>query len=101
MLGKPLMDCFMDFYADTARAAAASGRCAGSNSTAPITCCLPPTPRSARRGRASYIRETMKVIDSLDIAKADKEDLLPERADPFQTGLSHACARLYRSSRIS
>jgi predicted TIM-barrel fold metal-dependent hydrolase len=26
-------------------------------------------------GGASYIRETMKVIDSLDIAKADKEKI--------------------------
>ncbi len=51
-LGKPLLDCFKDFYGDTALCGGASDWSAGSISTASITSCMRPTLRSARRACA-------------------------------------------------
>ena len=75
MLGKPLMDCFRDFYADTRCAAAASARCAGSNSTAPITCCCLRRAVRRRGRRELYPRDHEGASASLDISAADKEKI--------------------------
>ncbi|MGP0090065.1 MAG: amidohydrolase family protein [Xanthobacteraceae bacterium] len=48
-LGRPLIDCFKQFYGDTAFVGRAPERSVGSNSTDRITCFLPPTRRSVRR----------------------------------------------------
>ena len=49
MLGRPLIDRFKEFYADTALCGGISEQSAGSSSTVPITCCSLPTPCSGRK----------------------------------------------------
>src|SRR5260221_3059978 len=75
MLGKPLMDCFRNFYADTALCGGRIGTvCVLEFFGADHVLFASDAPFGAQGG-ASYIRETMKVIAGLDIAKADKEKI--------------------------
>ena len=73
-LKKRPLDYFKMFYADTALFGARRARCAGSSSSASTTCCSPPTARSIPR-RARYIRETIKILDGLELSKADRDKI--------------------------
>ena len=75
MLGKPLMDCFREFYADTALCGGRIGTVCGLEFYGADHVLFASDAPFGAEGGASYIRETMKVIDSLDIAKADKEKI--------------------------
>jgi predicted TIM-barrel fold metal-dependent hydrolase len=75
MLGKPLMACFKDFYADTALCGGRIGTVCGLEFYGADHVLFASDAPFGAEGGASYIRETMKVIDSLDIAKADKEKI--------------------------
>jgi len=59
--------------------------CAGSISSRPTTCCSRPTVRSTREG-PGYIRDTIKVIDSLGLVPADKERSATAMPSAYSTG---------------
>jgi predicted TIM-barrel fold metal-dependent hydrolase len=75
MLGKPLMDCFRDFYADTALCGGRIGTVCGLEFYGADHVLFASDAPFGAEGGASYIRETMKVIASLDIPAADKEKI--------------------------
>jgi len=75
MLGKPLMDCFKEFYADTALCGGRIGTACGVEFYGADHALFASDAPFGAEGGASYIRETMKVIASLDISDADKEKI--------------------------
>jgi len=75
MLGKPLMDCFRDFYADTALCGGRIGTVCGLEFFGADHVLFASDAPFGAQGGASYIRETMKVIAGLEIAQADKEKI--------------------------
>jgi uncharacterized protein len=75
MLGRPLMDCFRDFYADTALCGGRIGTVCGLEFYGADRVLFASDAPFGAEGGASYIRETMKVIASLDISQADKEKI--------------------------
>ncbi len=74
-LGKPLMDCFRDFYADTALCGGRIGTVCGLEFYGADHVLFASDAPFGAEGGASYIRETMKVMSSLDISTADREKL--------------------------
>ena len=80
MLGKPLLDCFKDFYADTALCGGRIGTVCGLEFYGSDHVLFASDAPFGPEGGASYIRETMKVIASLDIAPADKEKICHRNA---------------------
>ena len=74
-LGKPLLDCFKDFYADTALCGGRIGTECGLEFYGADHVLFASDAPFGAEGGASYIRETMKVIASLDIPQADKEKI--------------------------
>ncbi len=74
-LGKPLLDCFKDFYADTALCGGRIGTECGLEFYGADHVLFASDAPFGAQGGASYIRETMKVIASLDIPQADKEKI--------------------------
>jgi len=75
MLGKPLMDCFRAFYADTALCGGRIGTVCGLEFFGADHVLFASDAPFGAEGGASYIRETMKVIAGLDISAADKEKI--------------------------
>ncbi len=75
MLGKPLMDCFRDFYADTALCGGRIGTVCGLEFYGAGHVLFASDAPFGAEGGASYIRGTMKVLASLDISTADQEKL--------------------------
>jgi len=75
MLGKPLMDCLRDFYADTALCGGRIGTVCGLEFYGADHVLFASDAPFGAEGGASYIRETMKVIASLDISETDKEKI--------------------------
>ena len=75
MLGKPLLQCFKDFYADTALCGGYIGTVCGLEFYGPDHVLFASDAPFGAEGGASYIRETVKVIASLDIPAADKEKI--------------------------
>jgi hypothetical protein len=90
MLGRPLLDCFRNFYADTAL----GGRPHRNRVRARILRCRPCAVRVGcpfgAEGGASSIRETMKVLALLDIPTVDQEKLCYRDAETL-FGLSTGC----------
>ena len=80
MLGKPLMDCFRDFYADTALCGGRIETVCGLEFYGTDHVLFASDAPFGAEGGASYIRETMKVIASLDITQADKEKICHRNA---------------------
>jgi len=74
-LGKPLIDCFKDFYADTALCGGRIGTVCGLEFYGADHVLFASDAPFGGEGGASYIRETMKVIASLDIPPTDKEKI--------------------------
>jgi predicted TIM-barrel fold metal-dependent hydrolase len=75
MLGKPLLDCFREFYADTALCGGRIGTVCGLEFYGVDHVLFASDAPFGPQGGAGYIRETMKVIAGLDIAQADKEKI--------------------------
>src|SRR6516165_3636296 len=75
MLGKPLLDCFREFYADTALCGGRIGTVCGLEFYGADHVLFASDAPFGAEGGASYIRETMKVIAGLEIAQADKEKI--------------------------
>jgi len=69
------MDCLRDFYADTALCGGRIGTVCGLEFYGADHVLYASDAPFGPEGGASYIRETMKVIGSLDIAEADKEKI--------------------------
>ncbi len=74
-LGKPLLDCFKDFYADTALCGGRIGTECGLEFYGADHVLFASDAPFGAEGGASYIRETMKVIAALDVPQADKEKI--------------------------
>jgi predicted TIM-barrel fold metal-dependent hydrolase len=75
MLGRPLMDCFREFYADTALCGGRIGTVCGLEFYGADHVLFASDAPFGAEGGASYIRETIKVIAGLDIPPADKEKI--------------------------
>jgi aminocarboxymuconate-semialdehyde decarboxylase len=75
MLGRPLMDCFRDFYADTALCGGRIGTECGLAFYGADRVLFASDAPFGPEGGAGCIRETMKVLASLDISAADREKL--------------------------
>jgi predicted TIM-barrel fold metal-dependent hydrolase len=74
-LGKPLLECFRDFYGDTALCGSRAGlRCGLEFYGADHVLFASDAPFGPERGRA-YIRDCISAIESLDIVAADKEKI--------------------------
>ena len=80
MLGKPLMHCFKEFYADTALCGGRIGTICGLEFFGADRVLFASDAPFGAQGGASYIRETMKVIATLDIAELDKEKICHRNA---------------------
>jgi len=80
MLGKPMMHCFKDFYADTALCGGRIGTVCGLQFFGADHVLFASDAPFGPEGGASYIRETMKVIAALDIAESDKEKICHRNA---------------------
>lgn len=80
-LGKPLMDCFRDFYADTALCGGRIGTVCGLEFYGADHVLFASDAPFGSEGGASYIRETTKVIASLDIPQSDKEKICYRNAE--------------------
>jgi predicted TIM-barrel fold metal-dependent hydrolase len=80
-LGKPLLDCFKDFYGDTALCGGRAGLVCGLEFYGvDHVLFASDAPFGPEAGRA-YIRECIKAVDSLDIAVADKENIAYRNAE--------------------
>jgi predicted TIM-barrel fold metal-dependent hydrolase len=75
MLGKPLLDCFREFYADTALCGGRIGTVCGLQFYGADHVLFASDAPFGPQGGAGYIRDTMKVIAGLDITQADKEKI--------------------------
>jgi predicted TIM-barrel fold metal-dependent hydrolase len=75
MLGKPLLDCFREFYADTALCGGRIGTVCGLEFYGADHVLFASDAPFGPQGGAGYIRDTMKVIAGLDIAQTDKEKI--------------------------
>jgi predicted TIM-barrel fold metal-dependent hydrolase len=80
MLGKPLMHCFKEFYADTALCGGRIGTICGLEFFGADRVLFASDAPFGPQGGASYIRETMKVIAALDIDELDKEKICHRNA---------------------
>jgi predicted TIM-barrel fold metal-dependent hydrolase len=79
-LGKPLLDCFRDFYGDTALCGGRIGLVCGLDFYgADHVLYASDAPFGPEGGRA-YIRDCMAAVDSLDIAGTDKEKIFYRNA---------------------
>ena len=80
-LGKPLLDCFKDFYGDTALCGGRAGLICGLDFYgADHVLFSSDAPFGPESGRA-YIRDCIGAIASLDIAESDKEKLYYRNAE--------------------
>lgn len=82
-LGKPLLDCFRQFYGDTALCGSKAGTVCGLEFFGvDHVLYASDTPFGPEQG-AAYVRDQMKVIDSLDIPQADREKIAFRNAEVF------------------
>jgi predicted TIM-barrel fold metal-dependent hydrolase len=82
-LGKPLLDCFRQFYGDTALAGGRAGTVCGLEFYGVDHVLFASDAPFGPEGGAGYVRSTMKVIDSLDIPTSDKEKICYRNALSF------------------
>jgi uncharacterized protein len=75
MLGRPLLDCFRDFYGDTALCGGRIGTECGLKFYGPDHVLFASDAPFGAEGGAYYIREQMKVMAALDISETDREKL--------------------------
>jgi uncharacterized protein len=72
-LGKPLLDCFRDFYGDTALCGGRAGIVCGIDFFGVDHVLYASDAPFGPEEGAGYIRSTMKAVASLDVSTADKE----------------------------
>jgi aminocarboxymuconate-semialdehyde decarboxylase len=81
MLGRPLLDCFRDFYADTALCGGRIGTVCGLAFYGADHVLFASDAPFGPQGGAGYIRETMKAVASLDISAADRDKICYRNAE--------------------
>jgi predicted TIM-barrel fold metal-dependent hydrolase len=79
-LGKPLLDCFKDFYGDTALCGGRAGLVCGLEFYGTDHVLFASDAPFGPEGGRAYIRDCIAAIGSLDIADADKEKICSENA---------------------
>jgi uncharacterized protein len=82
-LGKPLLDCFRDFYGDTALCGGRIGTVCGIEFFGVDHVLYASDAPFGPEGGAGYIRSTMQVVASLDLSAADKEKISYRNAASF------------------
>ena len=82
-LGKPLLDCFRDFYGDTALCGGRIGTVCGIEFFGTDHVLFASDAPFGPEGGAGYIRSTMKVMASLDLSNAEKEKICWRNAISF------------------
>jgi aminocarboxymuconate-semialdehyde decarboxylase len=82
-LGKPLLDCFRDFYGDTALCGGRIGTVCGIEFFGVDHVLYASDAPFGPEGGAGYIRSTMQVVASLDLPTADKEKISYRNATSF------------------
>ena len=82
-LGKPLLDCFKQFHADTALCGGRAGTVCGLEFYGADHVLFASDAPFGPEGGAHYVRSTMKVIESLDIPQSDKEKICHRNATSF------------------
>lgn len=82
-LGKPLLDCFRQFYGDTALCGSRAGTACGIAFFGPDHVLFASdTPFGPEEG-AGYIRGAIEVMQALDLPQADKEKICHRNAEAF------------------
>jgi predicted TIM-barrel fold metal-dependent hydrolase len=82
-LGKPLLECFRDFYGDTALCGGWIGAACGIEFFGADHVLYASDAPFGPEGGAGYIRSTMQVVASLDLSTADKEKISYRNATSF------------------
>jgi uncharacterized protein len=82
-LGKPLLDCFRDFYGDTALCGGRGGVICGIDFFGVDHVLYASDAPFGPEGGAGYIRSTMQVIASLDTSTSNKEKICYRNANSF------------------
>ena len=82
-LGKPLLECFRQFYGDTALCGGRIGTVCGIEFYGVDHVLFASDAPFGPEGGAGYVGSTMKVIDSLDLSSADKEKICYRNAVSF------------------
>ena len=82
-LGKPLLECFRDFYGDTALCGGWIGTVCGIEFFGADHVLYASDAPFGPEGGAGYIRSTMQVIKSLDLTASDKEKICYQNATSF------------------
>jgi predicted TIM-barrel fold metal-dependent hydrolase len=82
-LGKPLLDCFRDFYGDTALCGGRIGTVCGIEFFGVDHVLYASDAPFGPEGGAGYIRSTMQVVASLDLPTAAKEKISYQNAMSF------------------
>ena len=82
-LGKPLMDCFRQFYGDTALCGSRAGTVCGIEFFGADHVLFASDAPFGPQGGAGYIRASVAVMESLDIPKADNEKISYRNALSF------------------
>jgi len=82
-LGKPLLDCFKQFYGDTALCGGRAGTVCGLEFFGADHVLFASDAPFGPGGGAGYIRGTMDVMESLDVSQGDREKLCYRNAQTF------------------
>jgi aminocarboxymuconate-semialdehyde decarboxylase len=82
-LGKPLLECFRDFYGDTALCGGWIGTVCGIEFFGADHVLYASDAPFGPEGGAGYIRSTMQVVKSLDLPTSDKEKICYRNATSF------------------
>jgi uncharacterized protein len=82
-LGKPLLDCFRDFYGDTALCGSRAGTVCGLEFFGVDRVLYASDAPFGPNGGAAYIRSAMDVVASLDLSTPDKEKICYQNAKAF------------------
>jgi len=82
-LGKPLLECFRQFYGDTALCGGRAGTVCGIEFYGVDHVLFASDAPFGPEGGAGYIRSTMKVIESLDLPSSDKAKICFRNALDF------------------
>jgi aminocarboxymuconate-semialdehyde decarboxylase len=82
-LGKPLLDCFRQFYGDTALCGSRAGVVCGLEFFGPDHVLFASDAPFGPAGGAGYIQSAIDVMVSLDISQSDKEKISYRNAQTF------------------
>ena len=80
-LGKPLIECFREFYADTALSGGRAGTVCGLDFFGVDRSLFATDAPFGPEGGRAFMRATIDVINSLDISAADKSKIFKGNAE--------------------